>query len=256
MRLTNMVAVVTGSAQGIGKGIALQMAREGANIVVADKNLDGARQVEKEIRALRRKAMSFQLDVSRSPEVNALFKAALEKFGQIDVLVNNAGGTARERATLFCQSTEEVWDYVLGINLKGVLNCSRAVINHMIERKRGVIINIASIAGVVGSPGRADYSAAKGGIIAFTKALALEVAGHGVRVVSISPHTIETPRPKNVTPEYAKYKAEQFQKLSPLGRIGYPEDIAHMAVFLASGEASYITGHNFVVDGGSILKVF
>lgn len=256
MKLSNMVALVTGSASGIGRGIALEMARQGANIIVADKNLDGARQVDKEIKSMRRKAMAFQVDVSRSVEVNSLVEAALEKFGQVDILVNNAGGTARERATLFSQSTEEIWDYVLGINLKGVLNCSRAVINHMIERRRGVIINIASIAGVVGSPGRADYSAAKGGIIAFTKALALEVAGHGVRVVAVSPHTIETPRPQNISPEYAKYKADQYQKGSPVGRIGNVEDIAHMAVFLASGEASYITGHNFVVDGGAILKVF
>ena len=251
MKLAGMVAVVTGSASGIGRGIALEMAKEGANIVVADLNREGAGKVEEEIKTLGREVIALKVDVSRSQEVNNMVKEAIERFGHIDILVNNAGGSARERASLFHQSTEEVWDYVLGINLKGVLNCSRAVINHMMERKKGVIINTASIAGVVGSPGRADYSAAKGGIIAFTKALAKEVASYGVRVVSVSPGTIEPAMFRHIPKEHLE---ELRRNVPPVGRIGTPADIAHMGAFLASEEASFITGQNFIVDGGAILR--
>lgn len=251
MKLSDRIALVTGSASGIGRGIALELAGEGANIIVADLNLDGAGKVVDEIKALGRQAIAIKVDVRSSSETNNMFKVAVERFGWIDILVNNAGGSARERATLFHQSTEEVWDYVLGINLKGVLNCSRAVINHMMERKKGVIINTASVAGLVGSPGRADYSAAKGGIIAFTKAVAKEVAGYGVRVVAVSPGVIETPMMQHIPRAHLE---ELLKNVPPVGRNGKPEDIAHMVAFLASDDASFITGHNFIVDGGAILK--
>lgn len=251
MKLQDRVALVTGSASGIGHAIALEMAREGANIIVADLNLEGAGKVVEEIKALGRQAIALKVDVSRSQEVNAMAKAALEHFEHIDILVNNAGGSARQRSSLFHESTEEVWDYVLGINLKGVMNCSRALINHMLERKKGVIINTASISGIVGTAARVDYSAAKGGIIAFTKALAKEVASHGVRVVAVSPGVIETAMFSNIP---RKHLEEMLKNLPPLGRTGKPEDIAHMVAFLASDDASFITGHNFIVDGGGILK--
>lgn len=252
MRLAGKIAVVTGSASGIGRGIALEAAREGANVVVADLNLDGASKVAEEVKALGRESLAVKVDVSRSQDVNRMAKLALDRFGRIDFLANNAGGSARERASLFHKSSEEVWDYVLGINLKGVLNCSRAVINHMMERKTGVIVNTASIAGVVGSPGRADYSAAKGGIIAFTKSLAKEVAGYGIRVVAVSPGVIETPMFNHIPKEHLE---ELRRSAPPVGRLGKPEDIARMVVFLASDDAGFITGHNFIVDGGGILKV-
>lgn len=251
MKLSDRVALVTGSASGIGRGIALELAKEGANIAVADLNLEGARKVVEEIKALGREAIAVKVDVSRGAEANNMFKVTMERFGRIDILVNNAGGSARERASLFHQSSEEVWDYVLGINLKGVLNCSRAVINHMMEMKKGVIINTASIAGLVGSPSRADYSAAKGGIIAFTKALAKEVAEYGVRVVAVSPGVIETPMMQHIPRAHLE---ELLKNLPPVGRNGKPEDIAHMVAFLSSDDASFITGHNFIVDGGAILK--
>lgn len=252
MKLAGKIAVVTGSASGIGRAIALEAAREGANVVVADLNLDGAGKVAEEVKALGRESLAVKVDVSRSQEVNGMAKLALERFGRIDVLANNAGGSARERASLFHKSSEEVWDYVLGINLKGVLNCSRAVINHMMERKTGVIVNTASIAGIVGSPGRADYSAAKGGIIAFTKSLAKEAASYGVRVVAVSPGVIETPMFNHIPKEHLE---ELRRSAPPVGRLGKPEDIARMVVFLASDDAGFITGHNFIVDGGGILKV-
>lgn len=252
MKLSGKVGIVTGSASGIGRGIALEFAKEGANVVVADLNREGAGKVVEEIKALGREGLAVKVDVSRSQEVNEMVSAALKRFGQIDILVNNAGGTARERASMFYESTEEIWDYVLGINLKGVMNCSRATINHMMERKSGTMINIAAIAGTVGTAGRADYSAAKGGIIAFTKALAKEVASYGVRVVAISPGTIETPMRQHLRKDYL----EQVKKHVPMvGRVGTPEDIGHMAAFLASEEGSFITGQNIIVDGGSIIQI-
>ncbi|MBI4289332.1 MAG: glucose 1-dehydrogenase [Chloroflexi bacterium] len=252
MKLARKVALVTGSASGIGRAIALEMAKEGASIAIADLNLDGAGKVAEEVKALGRESLAVRVDVSKSADVNDMVKTVLERFGRVDILVNNAGGSARQRATLFHKSTEEVWDYVLGINLKGVLNCSRAVINHMIERKKGVILNTASVAGMVGSVGRADYSAAKGGIIAFTKSLAKEVAEYGVRVAAVSPGVIETPMFNSIPRAHLQ---ELLKNVAPVGRHGKPEDIAHMMTFLASDDAAFITGHNFVVDGGVILKV-
>lgn len=254
MRLTGRVAIVTGAAGGIGRGIALELARDGASIVVADVNQTGSDRVVEEIKALGREALAVRTDVSRSQEVNSMARIALERFGRIDTLVNDAGGSARGRNGPFHKSSEEVWDYVLGINLKGVLNCSRAVINHMMERRKGTIVNIASISGVVGSPGRADYSAAKGGIIAFTKALAKEVAGHGVRVVAVSPGFIDT---VDWLRRLSKEEADELMRknMPPVGRIGTAADIARMVAFLASDEAGYITGHNFIVDGGTTLRV-
>lgn len=253
MKLQNMVAIVTGSASGIGRAIALEMAKEGANIVVADINLEGAQQVAEEVKTLGKQALAIKVDVSRSQEVNVMAKTTLEKFAHIDILVNNAGGAARDRMTPFHQSIEETWDHVLGKNLKGMLNCSRAVINHMIERRAGTIISTASIAGlgwgIKGGIGAVDYSAAKGGILAATKALAREVAIYGIRVVTISPGVIGgTGMMRGISQEMRdKITA---QTIPPIGRLGKADDIAHMAVFLASSEASFITGQNFIVDGG------
>lgn len=246
MKLSGKVAIVTGAAGGIGRAIALRLAREDANIVVNDIDLEGAAAVVSEVKALGQKSLSVKADVSNSKEVNQMVETVLEKLGKIDILVNNAGGTARERATEFYKSSEEIWDFVIGRNLKGVLICTRAVINHMLQRQSGNIVNIASINGVVGKAGVADYSAAKGGIIAFTKALAREVASYGVRVNSVSPGPTENPQLLRLFPA----QLEEYRKKIPLGRLGRPEDIANMVAFLVSDEASYITAQNYVVDGG------
>ncbi len=182
MKLENRVAIVTGGANGIGRAISLALAKEGADVVVADIEIEPANEVANEIKALGRRAIAIKTDVSKSEEVKQMAKTTLGEFVQIDILVNSAGGSARERGTLFHESIEEVWDYVLGINLKGVLNCTRAVINHMIERRSGKIVSIASTAGIHGRAGTADYSAAKAGIIGFSMALATEVAAYGMNI--------------------------------------------------------------------------
>jgi len=242
MKLTDRVAMVTGAGQWIGRAIALRLAEEGADVVVDDIHIERACQVADEIRGLGRQALGIEADVSKSQEVNRMAKAALDEFGKVDILVNNAGGSAKERSSLFCESNEEVWDYVIGRNLKGVMNCSRALIEHMMERKGGKIINISSVSGMVGTPGVADYCAAKAGIIGFTMALAKEVASYGINVNCVSPGPIGWP---SMPPE----RIEEDIKQTGMGRIGKPEEIAAMVAFLASDDANFITGENIAVCG-------
>jgi len=250
MKLKERVAIVTGAAYGIGRGIALKLAREGADVVVADIELEQANKVADELKALGVNALVVRTDVTKSREVDRMVRAALDEFGKIDILVNNAGGTARERNAPFHKSEEEVWDYVIAINLKGMRNCTRAVINHMMERRSGKIVSIASISGMVGSSNNmVDYSAAKAGIIGFTMALAKELGSCGINVNAISPGGVGETRAALAIPEVF----EEYKKTTPLGRIGRPEDIANMVAFLASDEASFITGQNYAVCGGKSL---
>ena len=246
MKLENRVAIVTGGANGIGRAIILGLVKEGADVVVADIEIEPANEVVNEIRALGRKAIAMKVDVVKSEETKRMAKATLAEFGKIDILVNNAGGSARERRSLFHESKEEVWDYVLGINLKGVLNCTRAVINHMIERRTGKIVSTASTVGIAGDAGLADYSAAKAGIIGFSMALAKEVAGYGINVNCVLPGAILT-RALKTFPEIVESRKRSSGK--GLRSLGEPEDIAPMVVFLASDEASFISGQNFSVNG-------
>ena len=178
MELKERVAIVTGGTRGIGRAICFSLADQGATVVVVGRDLNKAKQVVNEIRTLGGKAVAVRADVTRSEDTNRMAKFTLDAFGKMDILVNNAGGSPHETRSLFHESEETVWDVVLGVNLKGVLNCTRAVINHMIERRYGKIINIGSIAGLMGTAGLVDYSAAKGGVVAFTKALAKEVASY------------------------------------------------------------------------------
>ncbi len=245
MKLENRVAIVTGGANGIGRGICLGLAKEGADVVVADIEIETANGVVDEIKALGRKTMAIKTDVTKSKDAKQMAKATLGEFGKIDILVNCAGQPARDRQSLFHESKEEVWDYVIGVNLKGKLNCTRAVINHMIERRSGKIVSIASVAGEVGRASLVDYSAAMGGVISFTKALAKEVASYGINVNCVSPASIET-RGKAF---YPKEHMEQNKETTGMGRMGKPEDIANMVVFLVSDEASFITGQNHNVAG-------
>ncbi len=245
MMLNAKTAIVTGAAMGIGKAIAIDLAREGADVVVTDLNLEEAKKVADEIKAIGRKALAIKTDVTKSAEVNQMVKNVLDTFGKIDILVNNAGQGARERASLFKDSSEEVWDFVIGVNLMGVLNCCRAVCDHMIQRHSGKIINIASFDGVVGDPGMADYSGAKAGVIGFTMAFAKEVAQNGIYVNCVSPGPIETRAVKFMSTE----RIESLKKMTGLGRFGKPEEIAYMVSFLASEKANFITGQNFLVCG-------
>jgi NAD(P)-dependent dehydrogenase (short-subunit alcohol dehydrogenase family) len=244
MKLKDRVAIVTGGASGIGRAIALRLAKEGTDVVVADIDSGQANKLADEIKGLGRKAIAVKVDVSKSKEVNQMAKMTRDEFGKIDILVNNAGGTARERR-LFYESTEEAWDYVLGINLKGTLNCSRAVINHMIERRTGKIVSIASVAGMIGKAELTDYSAAKGAIISFTMSLAKEVASFGINVNCVSPGPIQTRLMDKLSPD----AIEKMSDLTGFGRWGKPEEIASMVAFLVSDEADFITGQNFAVCG-------
>ena len=247
MKLENKVAIVTGAGYGIGRAIALSLAREGADVVVSDINIDTARIVAREIKATGRRALAIKADVTKSKEANKMVETTLSKFGKIDILVNNAGGSARERASEFRKSTEDVWDFVIARNLKGTLICCRAVINHMIERGYGKIVNLGSFVGVVGAAGQADYSGAKAGVIGFTMALAKEVGQYGINVNCVSPSVIFGTA---ATEQVPREIVDRNRRTQLLKRPGEPQDVANAVVFLASDDASFITAHNLLVSGG------
>jgi len=244
------VAIITGGGGGIGRETCRLFAREGATTIVADLIIEGASAVADELNAQGYQALAMKIDVTDLDQAHYMADAVLGEFGRIDILANVAGGSAgpaiKSKLGLFAESTKERWDDMIHLNLYGVLNCTRAVINHMVERRCGKIVNIASTAGMIGMQRGAEYSAAKGGIIAFTKALAKEVAPYGINVNSISPGVIGSPRVREINND----KIQQWLEGIPLGRLGKPEEVATVALFLASDEASYITGENIVVAGG------
>lgn len=251
MKLEDKVAIVTGAGGGIGRAIAIRLAKEGAALVVNDISLESLNKVADEIKAMRCKVIAVKADVTSSQEVKQMVKTTLDEFGGIDVLVNVAGGAGRGKGRgYFHEVPEEFWSSVIDLNLKGTLICCHAVIEHMIQRRRGKIINIASIAGMIGSSNRmADYSAAKAGVIGFTKALAKELGSYGINVNSVSPGPIATPRFFTLEEEAKK----MLENTTYLKRLGKPEEVANVVVFLASDEASYITGQNYAVCGGRSL---
>lgn len=254
MKLKNQVAIVTGGGRGIGRAISLRLAEQGAHVAVAGTTLEPLEQVVREIEASGCKALAIQTDVSNRDSVRQAVAQTLEQFGRIDILVNNAGGSARGKMSLFCDSEEDTWDYVLGTNLKGVFYTCREVIGPMLAQGKGNIINIGSVAGSVGFASQVDYSAAKGGVIAFTRALAKETSDKGVRVNCVSPGPIVSEAARQMSPEVREKmkKSSVHQALSNstgFGHFGEPDDIANLVVFLATDDAKFITGQDYPVCG-------
>jgi len=244
--LTGKKAIVTGSGRGIGRAIALAFASAGADVVVNARTEANARAVADEIEALGRKALVIAADVSNTAAAEALINDVLGQWQTLDILVNNAGIT---RDGLLMRMKEEDWDSVLDVNLKSAFNTTKAASRAMMRQKRGAIINISSVVGIMGNPGQANYAASKAGLIGFTKATARELAGRGITVNAIAPGFIATEM-TNVLSEDVKQK---LLASIPLGRFGDVEEIAQAAVFLASDAARYITGHVLVVDGGMAM---
>ncbi len=247
LALREKVAVVTGGSRGIGRAIALELAQRGAKVVVNyHKSPHAAESVVSEIQASGGQAAAFQADVADPAAAQNLIKFAIETFGDLHILVNNAGIT---RDKLIMMITEEDWDAVLETNLKSTFICSKAAVKHMIRKRYGRIINIASVAGQMGNPGQTNYSASKAGQIGFTKALAREVAGRNITVNAVAPGFVDTEILLAMPPE----TLEAALKLVPLGRKGQPEEIAYAVAFLASDQAAYITGQVLGVDGGMAM---
>ncbi len=248
MNLSNKVAIVTGSGRGIGRAIALRLAEAGASVVVND--IGDAAPVEavvKEIKAMGGQALPLLADVSLAAEVDKLVAEVTSAYGRIDILVNNAG-IARDQ--LLLRMTEEEWDRVLAVDLKSVFLCTRAVLKYMVKERRGRIISIASVVGMVGNAGQANYAAAKAGIIGFTRTVAKEVASRGITVNAIAPGFIDTEMTQRLKEEWK----EELKKRVPLGRLGSPRDVAEAVAFLAGEEAGYITGQVLVIDGGMAMS--
>ncbi|MEQ9667675.1 3-oxoacyl-[acyl-carrier-protein] reductase [Coleofasciculus sp. G2-EDA-02] len=244
-QLSDRVAIITGASRGIGRAVALALAAEGAKVVVNYASSSGAaNEVVAAITEAGGDAIALQADVSKLEDVETLVKETKDKFGRLDVLVNNAGIT---RDTLLIRMKPDDWQAVIDLNLTGVFFCTRAASKIMLKQKSGRIINIASVAGQMGNPGQANYSAAKAGVIGFTKTVAKELAPRGITVNAVAPGFIETDMTKEI-------KSEDIIKYIPLGRYGKPEEIAGMVRFLAADPAAaYITGQVFNVDGGMVM---
>jgi 3-oxoacyl-[acyl-carrier protein] reductase len=244
--VTGRVALVTGASQGIGRACALALAEGGAAVALAARNEEKLAQVAKEIEAKGGQAATFRMDVGNEDEVKAAISSALERFGKIEILVNNAGVT---RDNLLMRMKRADWDSVIQTNLSGAFFCTHAVIRSMLKQRWGRIINITSVFGQTGQTGQANYAASKAGLIGLTMSVAHEVASRNITVNAVAPGYIETAMTEGFAPELKS----KVNELIPLGRAGTDMEVAHAVRFLASEEASYITGHVLKVNGGMLM---
>lgn len=247
MNLSSKTAIVTGGSRGIGRAIALKLAERGANIIVNyTSNSEKAEEVVKEIKEMGRDALAIKADISKPEDVLNLVDEAEKHFSTLDILVNNAGVT---RDSLIIRMKDEDWDKVINTNLKGTYLCTKYIGKKMMKQRSGKIVNISSVVGVMGNAGQSNYSASKAGVIGFTKSIAKEFSSRGINVNAVAPGFIETDMTNSLTDDI---KAN-YAKSIPLGRLGTPEDIANLVVFLCSKESSYITGQVINVDGGMVM---
>jgi 3-oxoacyl-[acyl-carrier protein] reductase len=245
--LEGKTALVTGSAQGIGKSIAVRLAQAGASVIVSDTNQDGINLVAQEIRSLGRNSAAIPCNVADSAQVEALTAKALESFPSIDILVNNAGVT---RDNLMIRMDEKEWDLVIAVNLKGTFLMTKAVAQVMMRKRYGRIVNIASVVGLMGNAGQANYAASKAGVIALTKSVAKEFASRNITCNAIAPGFIETAMTQKL-PEKVR---EDYKNAIPLRRFGTADDVAATVLFLAGEDAAYMTGQVLTVDGGMFMR--
>ncbi len=246
MNFNGKISVVTGASQGIGEAIAVELSRIGAEVILVDIQEEKLEDVARRIRDNKGKAYPFCADVSRMEQVKEIGEKIIQDHQKVDYLINNAGIT---RDRLLMRMNEEEWDAVLAVNLKGVFNFSKTLIRNMINNRHGRIVNISSVVGQIGNPGQCNYSASKAGVIGFTKSLAREVASRGITVNAIAPGYIDTPMTKDLSESVKKI----FIDLIPAKRFGTVEEIARVAKFLLSDEASYITGQVINVNGGLFM---
>lgn len=249
MRLQNKIAIVTGGGTGIGRGIALMFAKEGAKVVVAGRRIEPLNETVSAIQSAGGEALAVKTDVSLLEQVEAMVKQTIDKYGRVDILVNNAGVYLPHDAV---SATEEEWDKVISIDLKSVWLCSKSVIPQMITQGGGKIINTASIAGLVGFAGSAFYCATKGAVVNLTREMALDYGSKNININAIAPGVIESDMTKSLLTDEAAKTGLLSQ--TPIGKIGKPEDIAYGAVYLASDESNFVTGHILVIDGGWTIK--
>ncbi len=246
MRFQNEVVLVTGSTRGIGKEIAQSFAQEGATVILVGRQIESAQKTCQEFIQQGLKADCLNCDVTISKSVEEMVNKILDKYTRIDILVNNAGIT---KDNLLLRMSENDWEHVLNTNLKGVFNCTKLVLKAMLKAKKGKIISIASIIGITGNAGQANYAASKAGIIGFMKSVAREIASRGITANVVAPGYIQT----DMTAHMKEKARDEILKNIPIGRLGSPQDVAGVCLFLASKEADYITGQTIVVDGGMAI---
>lgn len=247
MRLLDKVAIVTGASRGIGRAIAIRFAQEGADIVIVYRSSSYANEVVEEVKKLGRKAIAVKADVSQFTEVEQMVQQTVAEFGKVDILVNNAGISSIR--ALLPEMTEDEWDSVINVNLKGCFICTLLVARQMVQQNRGKIINISSIAADTTYPGQLAYVVSKGGVTSLTRAAAIDLARYHINVNAIAPGSTETPMLKMEQEGFEKRRAK-----IPLGQLARPEDIAATALFLASEDSDHVTGSTIVVDGGEVIN--
>lgn len=246
MLVEGKIALVTGAGRGIGRAIALALARHGADVVINDVLAETAEAAAEEVRQLGRRALAAPGNITDPKQCKEMIERAVTEFSRLDILVNNAGIT---RDQLIVGMKDEDWDLVLNVNLKGAFNCIRAALRPMSRQRFGRIINIASVVGIMGNVGQANYAASKGGLIALTKTVAREMASRNITCNAVAPGFIQTDMTASLKPEIKEAVIKQI----PLGRMGLAEEVAGCVLFLASDLAAYVTGHVLVVDGGMAM---